>query len=297
MSDDAGMIDKIMMVTISCSDLEVAREAYCRCLFHEVAGEGQIPEELARLWGLEAVAGAEYALLAPEADDRHFIRLIQTEAGPDYRPFTTFGWNAVEIAVSDVDALADSLADSPFAVIGPPCDLSFTDKIRACQVMGPAGEILYLTQIKGPVPGFELPRTGRPVAHCFVMILGAADMGGAKTFYCEQLGAADSPVIEARLTVLSAAFGLPREHRHKISALALNPGYLIEVDEFPATAVNRRQRTGSLPPGIAIVSLDCNNPPNVRCDKVSGLDSPPYNGKQVGFCKGPCGEMLELVHN
>ena len=70
-------------------------------------------------------------------------------------PYTTYGWSASELIVQDVDQLADDLADSPFEIIGPPKNLSFTDDIRAMQVLGPANEILYLTQVKDNVPGWS----------------------------------------------------------------------------------------------------------------------------------------------
>ena len=62
------------------------------------------------------------------------------------------GWNAAELIVEDVDGLAVQLENSPFKIIGSPADLSFTKNIRAMQVMGPANEILYLTQFKNNRP-------------------------------------------------------------------------------------------------------------------------------------------------
>ena len=289
-------LDRILMVTLGCADLAAAEEAYCRHLHYRRVDSGCIPGELAQMWGLEAVAGSDYTLLAPEADTRHFIRLIRIDAGYEFRPFSGAGWNAVEILVNDVDSLADSLIGSPFTIVGPPADLSFTDRIRACQVTGPAGEAIYLTQIKGAIPGFSLPTTERSVAHCFVVILAAASLSAAKDFYRDRFAVADAPVIDARVTMLSAAFGLPRDHLHRISVLTLgNPGYLIEVDELSPAGAERRAITGLFPPGIAIVSFTSNSvPDSSRCRPLADH---PYNGRQVGFYTGPSGKMLELIYS
>ena len=288
-------LDRIVMVTLGCADLAAAEEAYCRYLHYRKLDGGRIPGELAQLWGREAVAGSDYTLLAPAADARHFIRLIRTDAGPAHRPFTRAGWNAAEILVSDADSLAQSLADSPFSVAGPPADLSFTDKIRACQVEGPAAEALYLTQIKGAVPGFNLPVTGRPVAHCFVAILATPSLSASKEFYRTRFAIADAPVIGARVTLLSAAHGLPRDHLHNISALTLgNPGYLIEVDELPSADTGMQAQAGLMPQGIALVSFSCSSTPGSE-DRI--LAGAPYNGRRVGFRTGPAGEMLELIYS
>ncbi|GIS85687.1 MAG: hypothetical protein CM1200mP17_02550 [Woeseia sp.] len=39
--------------------------------------------------------------------------------------------------------MAIKLSNSEFEIIGPPADLSFTDQIRAMQVIGPSSEILF----------------------------------------------------------------------------------------------------------------------------------------------------------
>lgn len=289
-------LDRILMVTLGCADLTAAEDAYCRHLHYQRVGAERVSAELAQLWGLEAAAGAEYLLLAPAGDTRHFIRLLQVDTGSAYRPFSAAGWNAAEILVKDVDSLADSLAGSPFTVVGAPANLSFTDKIRACQVVGPAGEALYLTQIKGDIPGFSLAPADRTVAWCFVVILATASLPAAKEFYVTRYAIADAPVIDARVTMMSAAFGLPREHQHRISALTLgDPGYLLEVDELPPASAHRRVQHRLLPPGISMVSFSCSSSADNGGSIV--LSEPPYNGRRVNFRTGVSGEMLELIYS
>ena len=287
-------LDRIVMVTLGCADLTVAEKAYCRYLHYRRVGGGCIAAELADLWGMEAATGCAYSLLAPAADTQHCIRLVRQETNFGFPAFSGAGWNAAEILVNDVDALVASLAGSPFTVAGGPADLSFTDKIRAAQVLGPASEALYLTQIKGDIPGFSLSPTEQTVAHCFVVILAAASISAAKDFYRTHFAIDDAPTIDARVSLLSAAFDLPHDHLHRISALTLgNPGYLIEVDELPTPGSGRQEDNGLLPPGIAMVSFTCSSTPD---NSSRTLADPPYNGRRVGFCTGPAGEMLELIY-
>jgi hypothetical protein len=49
-----------------------------------------------------------------------------------------------------------------FQVIGEQVNLDVSDNIRAMQVIGPAGEALYLTQVKAEVPTFGRDKEGNP---------------------------------------------------------------------------------------------------------------------------------------
>lgn len=289
------MLERIEMVTLGCARPAAVAQAYCRYLHYRRVGAGDVSGELAQLWGRDALAGTEYILLAPNADNRHFLRLLQADAGPVDPPFRTPGWNAAEILVNNVDSLAETLSGSPFTLIGPPADLSFTDKIRACQVVGPAGETLYLTQVKGEIPGFDLPQTEQTVAHCFVVILTTASLPAGKACYLQRFGIADAPAINARVTMLSRAFDLPRDHLYRIAALTLgNPGYLIEVDELPPAGTGMPEETGLIRPGIALVSFIGSSHADNGAGRI--LAEPPYNGRRVSFYTGGSGEMLELIH-
>ena len=295
-----SVLHSIKMITLICPDPAAAAAAYCRHLHYRQHGAGRVPAQLAQLWGQDDMVDTEYMLLSPAGDTRHFIRLLRCTGATEYRPFSAPGWNAAEILVNDVDALTEELAGSPFAIVGPPADLSFTDKIRACQVIGPAGEALYLTQIKGEIPGFSLAPTGQTVAWCFVVILATASLSASKEFYRSRFAIADAPVMDARVTMMSAAFGLPRQHQHRISALTLgDPGYLLEVDELPHRDAGQQTPQGWSRPGIASVSFSCGaaapKPPGATATGLI-LDEPPYNGRRVAFCTGSAGEMLELIY-
>ena len=70
-------------------------------------------------------------------------------------------------------------------IVGEPQDLSFSEDIRAMQVLGPGRELLYLTQFKRPVPGLEVPETRCDVDRTFIVILGGPSMDALQDFYAD----------------------------------------------------------------------------------------------------------------
>ncbi len=283
-------LKQICGVTVSVPDLSAQVQVYRDFLGLSLKEQGAVSADQARAWGTPDMAGAACAVLSPAARPGHEFRMVERGSRDDFVPFRFHGWNALEIVVQDVDGLAIELADSPFEILGPPDDLSISDQIRAMQVVGPAGELLYLTQIKGPVPGFDLPMAHTPVEHTFVTILGGPDMDGMKSFYSRRFGLPDAPAVEARVTVLSRAFDLPREHYHPIAAVPLgSPGFLLELDQMPAEAGPRPINPGQLAPGISMVSyaVDSLEP---WSDDLLG---PPAG--RAGCMTGAVGELIELV--
>jgi hypothetical protein len=96
---------------------------------------GRLSAAQAELWGLPNLAGRRYALMLPEGEGQSFLRFIDSKPTPGYAPFRHMGWNAAELMVQDTDGIAARLDGSPFKIIGPPADLSFSDKIRAMQAL------------------------------------------------------------------------------------------------------------------------------------------------------------------
>lgn len=293
------MPGRISTVTISTPDVPGLAAAYGRHLGYEPVAAGALDAAVARLWGLPGLAGRRHAVLAPGGTGDTWLRFVEGPAVPGYVPFRHLGWNAAEHTVQDVDALARRLLDSPFRVIGPPADLSFSDRIRALQVVGPAGEALYLTQIKSAVPGFELPFARVPVDRVFIMILGGADLDETVSWYHERFGVSSAPVIEAVVSVLSNAYGQPAGTLHRICALPAGGQCYIEADQMPAAALPRPAMEGELPPAIAMVTFEVRSLP----DTVSFLSDPatvpgpPYLGRRAAVCSGPAGELIELVES
>lgn len=267
-------------VTISVPDVAGAAEAYCRCFGYRQVGSGKVSLEHARMWNRTGCAGARYVLLSPAGADDFVFRLVETHHAAGYRAFRHYGWNAAELIVRDVDQLATRLCGSAFHVLGPPQDLSFTDAIRAMQVRGPAGEILYLTQFKRELPALPHPPARCDVDRAFIVIVAGPSLDALISFYTERFAVPETARMESRVKAMSEAFGLSPEHRYAIAALPLRGRSYIEADQMPPEAQPPDAPGDQLPPGIAIVSF---------------ATAPDARPASVSCTVGPAGEMIELI--
>ena len=114
--------------------------------------------------------------------------MIEDPAAVPGEPMHRHGWLSLEILVGDVDSLAAGL-EAPFTVLGPPANLELSDAIRASQVLGPCGELLYLTQIKAAVPPFDLPMTDATVAVPFIGVMSTPDREASRRAWSALLNA------------------------------------------------------------------------------------------------------------
>ena len=140
------MLGAIRRVTITATDLAAIEAAYTDLLEYRVSDRGSVTKAEAAAWNAPAMAGAAFLSMQPEGGDDFEFRFVEGPAYPDYVPLTTYGWNASEIMVQNVDALAPRFENSAFEIVGEPRNLSFSDDIRAMQLRGPADEIIYLTE-------------------------------------------------------------------------------------------------------------------------------------------------------
>jgi len=292
------MLGRISTVTITTPDLRASTSAYQRYLGYRITDDGAVGRDTARAWGRSALASARAVLMEPESGADTYLRFVEGPSYVDYEPFACLGWNAAELLVRDVDRLADELRGAPFRIIGPPADLSFSDQIRAMQVVGPAREVLYLTQIKSKLPVFDTPDATSFVDRVFIVILGGASLDGLQDYYHEQHGLPRAPAMPSVISVLSAQFGLPPDHLHPIAAIPVPGQCYIEADQMPAAARPRPCFPGQLPPGVSMVSFEVDRLP----DTVSGAlgeihrsATLPYAGRRACACVGAAGELIELI--
>jgi hypothetical protein len=278
------MLGAIRRVTITAHDLKAVEQAYCDFLEYHVTDRSQVSDAEADAWNAPAMAGAESLTLQPASGDDFEFRFVAGPAYLDYVPLTTWGWNASEIMVQNVDALAPRFENSPFEIVGEPRNLSFSDDIRAMQLRGPADEIVYLTEFKNPVPGLSVPTARSAVDRTFIVILGGASMDELQNFYHNTFGVPKAPVVESRVTMLSKALGVSIETLYPIAAMTLEGESLIEADEMPAQVGARQAQAGYLPPGIALVGFDCTAIPEAATELSDG----------VHVMQGVTGELIEL---
>ena len=278
------MLGDILRVTVSATDLGAVEHAYTEFLEYRVTERGEVSEQMAAAWQAPATAGTATLSLRPAASDDFEFRFVAAPACPGYVPLTTYGWNASEIMVQNVDAMAERVADSPFEIVGEPRNLSFSDDIRAMQLRGPADEIIYLTEFKKSVPGLTVPTARSAVDRTFIVILGGPDMDGLQSYYHDAFGIAKVPAVESRVTTLSKALNVSIETLYPIAALALQGESLIEVDEMPPQVGPRPCHDGYLPPGIAMVGFACDALPDAASTAAPG----------IAVMAGVTGELIEL---
>ena len=276
------MLRALAGVTIVTPDLDMAVAAYAQYLGYTGAVPACVGDDLARTWGVPQAAAARMVVLRPASGEPRFIRLVEGAPASDFSALTSFGWTAVEIVVRDVDRLAAQLAGSPFRIIGPPAvlEFDFTDQIRAMQVVGPGSEIIYLTQIDGEIPGFDLPVAQSFVCQPFITVLASPDIAAAGAFFAD-LGRPAGPTMAAPIAILSHAHDLPADHRHSLATVALDDASLIEIDASPAGTMPRPHSSIGLPCGLAMVS-------------VYG-DAPATQPDGSRVVKGIVGEWLEIL--
>lgn len=287
----------IRCVTVATPELQYMIDTYRLYLGYELVDHGRLPPALAALWDRPGLAGRRYALMLPGGEGQTYFRFVESRPSPGYVPFRHMGWNAAELMVQDTDAVARKLEGSPFEVIGPPADLSFSDKIRAMQVLGPSKESLYLTSFKEKLPEFDTPDANHFVDRVFIVICGGPSVAELNGFYHRHFGVAVAPVIPAVISVISNAHGLPADTRHDLAALALTGQSYIEADTMPGGTQPRTADAGELPPAIAMVSFGIDAMPAGLewLAPPAALPMAPYHGRHAAVCIGAGGELVELI--
>ena len=291
-----SILGPVLAGTVVCPSLRTALPAYIDHLNQQLVSYGHVYEEQAALWGAPALLEAPCAVLASAAGTP-WLRLVEDAQAGAAQPFRRHGWMALEIAVAEVDALAASLEDSPFQVVGPPAPLDVSPQIRAAQAVGPAGEVLYLTQVDGEVPPFQLPRARCGVDHLFIPVLSAAQRAASLAFY-EGISGVQGQCFDTRLGAVNQAWGKSPEERHPVAALQLAGESLIEIDELPAAAA-QPPLPGRLPPGIAMVSFALQGIEEANLPWLSAprhQPGPPGSGL-TAVCRGAGGELAEFIEH
>ena len=284
--------------TLTTPDPAATAARYTRWLDYETVETGEVDATLAMSWGAPACAGRRYAVCRPDSGMDIHLRFVQGRAPSEYRPLRTYGWAAIELCVSDVLAVDARLKASPFEIIGPPKPLDGLPTIFPMQVKGPDQEIVFLTQVLGDLPDYDLPRAASLVDHLFILVLACSDLEASSRWLEQALKLQGGRAIELAYGVLSDAFGLPPDHRHRIATLTHGRDVFLEVDQYPQAATVRPQTPGELPPGVAMATLR-----HPEFDALEGpwlapparRDGVIYGGRRAGVMIGPDGVRVEVV--
>ncbi len=217
----------------------------------------------AMAWGHIALAACPVVELAPHAAGATLLRLIEVAGAAPRHTRHSHGWLALEILVRDVDALAARLpkaGSAGFELVGPPADLDVSPAVRAMQLVGPAGEMLYLTQVKAAVPPFQIPLSSalppaQALGPLFIAVLSTPSRE-AVVSACAALQPGAALRFETRITVLNRALAQPLTQRWPVATLQWAGCSLFEIDEVQHPQVSAAAPAGQLPQGLAWIGMD-----------------------------------------
>lgn len=291
------MLGAVRAITIAAPDLAKIESAYTTFLGYRTVWRGSVPADTARSWGAPAVAGRRVVVMAPSSGEPTYFRFVEQPLSADYRPLTTFGWNAAELIVQDPFALAARLKNSPFEIIGKPRPL-VGFPAEAMQVVGPAKEVLYFTHFDANPAHPEIKQPEAFVDYCFVAVAGAPNMDAALAYYNRTFGNAINTPFEIVNPIISDANHLPAETMHRLNTIGLDKGKMIEMDQFPSVATPRAKPHGGLAPGISLVTFayaDLDRHDLGRVGQAAPSMMPPVSGRPTVTLVGGAGELIELV--
>ena len=257
----------IVTVTVVVPDLDVAARGYTQLLACEVLAEDRLETAAAAAWAAPALAGARTALIGPPGARTGLVHLVEDPAAVRPPPFRTLGWAALEILVMDADEAWERCRQAPgFEVLQPPAAVgSEASSLRALQAAGPGGEGVYLTEIRRPPAGFDLPDPALASSRTYAVIAASDDLAATRSHFASRFAlhhVTDHPL---PVRVINRAFGLAAGSVHRVSTLQLAGSALLEIDQYPAEAVPRVRRPGHLTPAIAGVTFGSALPPARPC--------------------------------
>ncbi|WP_375285719.1 VOC family protein [Sphingomonas sp.] len=296
-------LTRFRFATVGAPDVAAAEAMYVGVLGYHVRERGTVAQDLAASWGAPAVAGRPYAVLSTGGAPDDYLRIVETEAVPGYRPLTTFGWAAFEIIVDEVDEVHRRLVAAGVTILAPPTPLQFMPSIVAMQAVGPAGECLYFTTETGDRAASILPRPRSLIDRPFILVVAGPDFDALRNWYCDLFDLKRRPLRESRIAIVQRAQGLAADQIIRMTTAGLaEHGYLLEFDEYPTgpgrIAAPRPHEPGALVPGCAMASLA-----TLDLDRVAPLaiappvrrDGPGYDGQRACTVRGPAGELIEFI--
>jgi hypothetical protein len=279
-------------------NLDDAIARYEQWMEYRTVEQGEVPADLAAAWAAPASAGRRYAVLQPVSGAEVFLRFVEGDPVPDYLPIRTYGWAAIELCVTDVEAVNEKMLQSPFEVIGPPKPLDGFATVKPMQVRGADLETVYLTQILQPGEGTGLPQPQSLVDRPFIMVLACPDLRKTAQWVKDLLGLPMIEPVAIRYSMIEKAFGLPETAKTELTTARGGGQVFLELDQYPEAATERPCHEGALPPGVAITTMlypdfdrlegHWASDPVVRQGAV-------YGGKRTGVLLTPEGALLEIV--
>jgi hypothetical protein len=289
MNSGPARLGRIASATVLAPDLDAACASYARALQLHSGPVDALDAGLAAHLDLPALAGARMAWLGPPAAP--WLRVIEARGAPIAVPMRRHGWLSLEVLVGRCDALAAALPPD-WTVIGPPADLEVSPNIRACQAIGPCGEMYYLTEVKAPVPPFELPQTQALVDRPFIVVLSTPDRARTQAAW-EALAGRSAWAFETKITVLNRELGRPLGQRYPVAVLQFRERCLVEIDEVDLPNATH----DAISAGTWLVSIERDGleAGHDGLGPIATFQGTGYGGARSALWRGPCGERVELL--
>lgn len=279
-------------------DINDAIARYESWMEYRTVEQGDVPADLAAAWNAPASAGRRYAVLQPASGDEVFLRFVEGDPVPEYAPIRTYGWAAIELCVTNVEAVNEKMLQSPFEVIGPPKPLDGFATVKPMQVRGADLETVYLTEILQPGPGTGLPEPKSLVDRPFIMVLACPDLRKTAQWVKDVLGLPMIDPVAIRYSMIEKAFGLPETAKTELTTARGAGQVFLELDQYPEAATERPRHEGALPPGVAITTMlypDFDRLEGHWASAPVVREGAVYGGKRSGVLLTPEGALLEVV--
>lgn len=280
------------------ADLAAAIERYETWMGYRLVEQGEVPADLAAAWQAPASAGKGYAVLQPASGAEVFLRFVEGDPVPDYLPIRSYGWAAIELCVTDVEAVNEKMLASPFEVIGAPKELDGFATVKPMQVRGADQETVYLTQILQPGPDTGLPQPQSLVDRPFIMVLACPDLRRGAQWVKDVLGLPVIDPVAIRYSMITLSFGLAEDAKTELVTAKGNGQVFLELDQYPEGATERPRHPGALPPGVAITTMFHPDFARLEGHWASApveRDGPLYGGRRTGVLLTPEGALLEVI--
>ena len=230
---------------------------------------------------MSLLADARVAWMANELDER-WLRLIEIPDAKVVDPFDHRGWMSLSINVQDLEVLRPALEKSPFRIVEESANLESSQATRTMHLIGPAGEVLCLTEVKSEIPALELPVARCPVDRVFKPVLLADDRERALETY-QNLPGTEGVKSDTGITVINQARKLEPGQKHPVSTIRLRENNLIEIVQLDGLQ-ERSVTNAGLPAGIAFISFASESlPENLQIA---------WSGSLV---RGATGELFQLI--
>ncbi len=292
----------IRAATLTIADIQRSTALYCDWLGYKLAEKGLVSKTLAASWGAQKTAGYPYVILQPASGAEVYIRLIEQPKTNNYKPLRSYGWAAIEICNQDTIAVNTRMERSPFDIIGPPKQLDSMPAIFPMQIKGPDEEIIYLTEIRGDLDTYDLPRAQSPIDKLFILVMACSDMEASGAWLENHMLIEKGRSMNIPYSMINKAFSLPLDTQHTIATLKHERDVFLEIDAYPHSTTRRPQQDAMLPPCIAIGSFIHPEFDRLVTVNKDNWITPPaiqdgviYKGKRAGTLRGPDGTLIEIM--